>query len=143
MSAIVLPIPVTDPTLSRPLSFISTLDRVGSSKSRPSLPPKPYYVPSGSRPSSSVLRPRILRSVLQQPRILACFLRYVRWHDFRSLALTCRACSNVLHHPKLRDAVLSRFVPGYRYCLRHADINTISGIDVQFNDLSHFSEYST
>ena len=152
MSAIVLPIPVTDPTLSRPLSFISTLDIVGSSKSRPSLPPKPYYVPSGSRPStsrlslsvpSSVLRPRILRSVLQEPRILACFLRYVRWHDFRSLALTCRACSNVLHHPKLRDAVLSRFVPGYRYCLRHADINTISGLDVQFSDLSHFSEYST
>jgi hypothetical protein len=87
------------------------------------------------------MRPGSLGSVLQEPRILTRFLRYVRWHDFQSLALTCRTCANVLHHPKLRDAVLSRFVPGYRYCLRHGDADTISSIDVEFSDLNHFSEY--
>jgi hypothetical protein len=88
------------------------------------------------------MRPGSLGSVLQEPRILTSFLRYVRWRDFQSLALTCTTCSNVLHHPKLRDAVLSRFVPGYRYCLRHANADTLSSIDVKFSDLSHFSEYS-
>ncbi|KAF8501627.1 hypothetical protein F5888DRAFT_1250675 [Russula emetica] len=144
MSTIVLHIPVADPTRSRPLS---SSEIVGSSKPLPSLPPQPNYEPSGSRPSTSraslevppsVMTPGSLGSVLQEPRILARFLRYVRWHDFQSLALTCRTCSNVLHHPKLRDAVLSRFVPGYRYCLQHADADTISSIDVEFSDLSHF-----
>lgn len=88
------------------------------------------------------VRPGSLSSVFQEHRILARFLRYVRWRDFRSLALTCRACSNVLHNPELRDAVLSRFVPGYRYCVRHADAETVGSIDVKFSDLSHFSEYS-
>ena len=156
MSTIVLPIPIADPTRPRSISSISTSEIVvGSSKplpSLPSLPPQPNYVPSRPKPStsraslavpSSVMRPGSLRSVLQEPRILARLLRYLRWHDFQSLAFTCRACSNVLHHSKLRDAVLSRFVPGYRYCLRHADADEISSsIEVEFSDLGHFSEYS-
>jgi len=152
MSTIVLPIPVADPSRPRPLSSISVSGIAGSSKPLPPLPPRPNHVPSsGSRPSTSraslVVPPSVTRhgslgSVLQEPRILARFLRYVRWHDFQSLALTCKSCSNVLHHPKLRDAVLSRFVPGYRYCLRHADADSISSIDVEFSDLSHFSEFS-
>jgi hypothetical protein len=150
MSAIVLPYPLADPPRSRPLSSISTPK---TTKPLPPLPVQPHYVPAGSGPSTSrpslALAPSAWRpvrrssicSLLQQPRILACFLRHVHWHDFQSLALTCSACRNVLHHPKLRDAVLSRFVPGYRYCLRHADVNTVSSIDVQFGDLSYFSEY--
>ena len=149
MSTIVLPIP----SRSRPLSSISVSGRAGSSKPLPPLPPRPHHAPSsGSRPSTSraslvlvppsVMRHGSLGSVLQEPRILARLLRYVRWHDFQSLALTCKSCSNVLHHPKLRDAVLSRFVPGYRYCLRHADADSISSIDVEFSDLSHFSKFS-
>lgn len=147
MSTIVLTAPVADPTRSRPLSSLSTSEIVGSSKQLPSLPPQPNHVRSGSRRStfrassavpSSIMRPGSLRSVLQEPHILARFLRYVRWHDFQSLALTCRACSNVLHNPKLRDAVLSRFLPGYRYCLQHADADSISRIEVEFSDLSHF-----
>lgn len=158
MSTIVLPITISDPTRSRPLSSISTSEKVpGSSKPLPSLPTRSKYVPSGSRPSSTsraslAVPPSVMRtgrtgslgSVLQEPRILTRLLRYVRWRDFQSLALTCSACSNVLHHPKLRNAVLSRFVPGYRYCLRRADADTIgSTIDVEFSDLSHFSEYSS
>ena len=154
MSTIVLTAPVADPTRSRPISSISTSEIVGTSKPLPSLPTQPNYVPSASKPSTSraslavrpvprsIMRPGSLGSVLQEPRILVRFLRYVQWHDFQSLALTCRTCSNVLHDPKLRDAVLSRFVPGYRYCLRHADADSISSIDVEFSDFSHFSEYS-
>lgn len=151
MSTIVLTVPVADPTRTRPLSSISTSEIVGSSKPLPSLPPQQNYVPSASKPSTSraslaapppAMRLGSLGSVLQEPRILTRFLRYVRWHDFQSLALTCRTCSNVLRDQKLRDAVLSRFVPGYRYCLRHADAFSISSIDVEFSDLSHFSECS-
>jgi hypothetical protein len=88
------------------------------------------------------MTPISLVSVLQEPRILASFLRYVHWDDFQSLALTCTACSNVLQHPKLRDVVLSAFVPSYWYCLRHADVDSPSNIAVLFSNLSRFSEYS-
>ena len=157
MSAIVLPLPVVDPPRSRPLPSVSTSGIVGSSRPLPPLPSQALNVlpaspresrPLASRaslapaPSGSALIRGSLGSVLQVPRILSRFLRYVPWHDFQSLALTCSACSNVLQHPKLRNAVLSRFVPGYRYCLRHADVDTVSTIDVQFSDLSHFSEYN-
>jgi len=90
----------------------------------------------------SLKTPISLVSVLQEPRILANFLRHVHWDGFQSLALTCTTCSNVLQHPKLRDVVLSAFIPGYRYCLRHADVDTPSSITVQFSHLSRFSEYS-
>ncbi|KAI0254944.1 hypothetical protein BJV78DRAFT_1279575 [Lactifluus subvellereus] len=79
-----------------------------------------------------------LVSVLQEPRILANFLRYTLWHDFRSLALTSTACRNVLQHPELRDAVLSAYVPGYQYCLRYADLHPSADIDIQLNDLNDF-----
>lgn len=155
MSAIVLPLPVrvVDPPRSRPLPSVSTSGIVGSLKPLPALPNQAHRAPPKSQPSTSraslapapsgsALTRGSLGSVLQVPRILSRFLRYVPWHDFQSLALTCSACSNVLQHPKLRNAVLSRFVPGYRYCLRHADVGTVSTIDVQFSDLSHFSEYN-
>ena len=148
MSAIVLPPPVTDAPRMHPLPsiLISTPEMAGSSVPLLSPPNQLHYAPSRSGKSTSrtslAMAPSgSLGSVLQEPRILARFLRYLRWHDFQSLALTCRACSDVLHHPKLRDAVLSRFVPGYRYCLRHADVDAVSSIDAQFSDLSHFSEY--
>jgi hypothetical protein len=149
MSAIVHPFAVPNPPRSRPLSSISSSTIVGPSKPLPALPIQPHHVPAGAGPSMSraslapapsALRRGSLGSVLQQPRILARFLRFVHWRDFQSLALTCRACCSVLHYPKLRHVVLSRFVPGYRYCLSHADVNTVSSIDVQFSDLIHFSE---
>ncbi|KAI0300902.1 hypothetical protein BC826DRAFT_1160985, partial [Russula brevipes] len=73
-------------------------------------------------------------------RILANFLRYVHWPDFQSLALTCTTCRNVLHHPELRDAVLSAYVPGYQCCRRYADADVVSSkhVDIQFIDLIHF-----
>ncbi|KAI0001408.1 hypothetical protein BJV74DRAFT_882370 [Russula compacta] len=149
MSAIVLPFPGADPSRSHPLPSIPNPQVVGSSEPLPSLPNQSLYDapesgPSTSRPSlaspscmsSSTHLP--LSSVLQEPRILVTFLRYVRWRDFQSLFLTCTTCSSVLQHPKLRDAVLSAFVPGYRYCLRHADVDIPRNIDVQLSDLSHF-----
>lgn len=148
MSAIVLPPPVTDAPRMHPLPsiLISTPEMAGSSVPLLSPPNQLHHAPPRSgkstfRTSLAMAPSGSLGSVLQGPRILARFLRYLRWHDFQSLALTCRACSDVLHHPKLRDAVLSRFVPGYRYCLRHADVDAVSSIDAQFSDLSHFSEY--
>jgi hypothetical protein len=90
------------------------------------------YMPASTRLS--------LVSVFQEPRILNNFLRYVRWHDFRSLALTCIACRNVLQHPNLRNVVLSAFVPGYQYCLRYADLDPSADIDIQLNDLNDFGE---
>ncbi|KAI9511852.1 hypothetical protein F5148DRAFT_1280399 [Russula earlei] len=146
MSAIVLPFPVDDPSRSSPLPSIENSHLIGSSKSLPELPDESLYDAAGylafttlealspSPPGISIS----IVSALQEPRILANFLRYVRWHDFYSLALTCTACSNVLEHPELRDVVLSAFVPGYRDCLCIADLYTSRVINFQLRDLSHF-----
>lgn len=155
MSAIFLPFPAADPGPSRshPLPSIPNPQIVGSSEPLPLLPNESLY--DAPEPGLSTSRPSLaspscmssssrlpLSSVLQEPRVLATFLRYVRWHDFQSLAQTCMTCSSVLQHPKLRVLVLSAFVPGYRYCLRHADVNMLRNIDIHFSDLSHFSEQS-
>ena len=153
MSTVVLTCPFADPPPSRPLPSIPVSQLLGPSKPLPLLPKQarhaaPKLKPSTLRPSSasltrmSTMVPISLVIVLQQPRILTTFLRYVHWDDFQSLALTCPTCSNVLQHPKLRDVVLSAFVPGYSYCLRHADVGTPTSITLQFSDLDHFSEYS-
>jgi hypothetical protein len=83
--------------------------------------------------------PDPLSKALHEPRVLTKFLRYLQWHDFWSLAMTCTSYRNLLHHPTLRDVVLSAFVPGHQYCLRHADLSTAGDIEVRFSDLSYFS----
>lgn len=153
MPTLVLPCPVANPSSSNPFQSIPMSQLLGSSKPLPLLPThkrRHATAPiSRPRPSSTYLSPMFtwtpvsLVSVLQEPRILANFLRYVRWDDFQSLVQTCAAYSHVLQHPNLRDVVLSAYVPGYSYCLHHADIDTRRSIAVQFSDLNHFSEYST
>ena len=153
MPAIVLSPSVNNAPRSAPLHSIESARLARSSKPLP-LPPREYLYaataprPSTSRPSlpptSSVRGSRVsLVSVLQEPRILATFFRYVHWHDFHSLALTCTTCSNVLQHPELRDVVLLAFVPGYRDCLRFADPNALSDINIQLelDDFRDFSEH--
>ena len=83
--------------------------------------------------------PALLSRVLQEPRVLTKFLRYLQWHDFRSLAMTCTFSRSLLQHPKLRDVVLSAFVPGYQYCLRSADLRAAGDVELQLSDLSCFS----
>jgi len=153
MSAVVLTCPLADRPSSRPLPSIPTSQLFASqaSKARPLLQNHYHHAtsksgPSTSRSSSAPLSgmyrytsSRVaLGSLLQEPRILANFLRYVHWDDFHSLALTCTACINVLERPKLRDVILSAFVPGYSYCLRHADVDILPSIVIQFSDLGNF-----
>ena len=83
--------------------------------------------------------PTHLSRALQEPRVLTNFLRYLQWYDFQSLGMTCTSCRNFLQHPKLRDVVLSAFVPGYQYCLRHADLGAARDVEIQFSDLNCFS----
>ncbi len=154
MSAIVLS-PLDDRRASRPLPPIPNSHGAGSSKGLPfplsSAPSLNHaFHPGVSTLGSSyafssyisympVPAPTPLSRALQEPRVLTHFLRYLQWHDFRSLAMTCTSCRNILQHPKLRDVVLSAFVPGYQYCLRHADLSASGDIEVQFSDLSYFS----
>jgi hypothetical protein len=125
---------------SKPLLMLSTHKpphaAAPKSRSSTSRPPSAYR-----RSSMFDWTPISLASLLRDPRILANFLRYLHWDDFHSLFLTCAAYSHLLRHPNLRDVVLSVYVPGYSYCLRHTDIHARTSITVQFSDLSQFSEY--
>jgi hypothetical protein len=42
-----------------------------------------------SHTSHACSDPTPLSIALQEPRVLTKFLRYLQWHDFRSLAMTC------------------------------------------------------
>ncbi|KAH9002995.1 hypothetical protein EDB86DRAFT_103950 [Lactarius hatsudake] len=152
MPTIVLP-PLDDRRASRPLPPIPNSHGARSSKvpfllsSAPSLDHAPNpgvstlrtsYAHSSHTSYMPAPAPAPLSRALQEPRILTHFLRYLQWHDFRSLAMTHTSCRDLLQHPKLRDVVLSAFVPGYQYCLRHADLSASGDIEVRFSDLSHF-----
>ncbi|KAI0043813.1 hypothetical protein FA95DRAFT_1545863 [Auriscalpium vulgare] len=84
-------------------------------------------------------RPRFsVTNVLQNSAVLHRFLLYAPWEDFRSLAQVSKECMNVFHQPQLKDVVLSRFVPGYSHCLRHADLQAFRVVEVGFLDLDLF-----
>lgn len=139
MSTIVLPPslpPLRDRINSRPLPPIPNSHGAGSSKGVSTLG-TPYTF-SSFISHMHVPSPTPLSRALQEPRVLINFLRYLQWHDFRSLAVTCTSCRNLLQRRKLRDVVLSAFVPGYQYCLRHADLRAAGDVEVQFRDLNCF-----
>ncbi|KAI0062266.1 hypothetical protein BV25DRAFT_665226 [Artomyces pyxidatus] len=79
-----------------------------------------------------------LNNLLQKPSILHRFLLYTPWDDFRALAQASKESRNILRHPELKDVVLSRFVPGYSYCLRYADMQSFREVEVGFYHLDLF-----
>ena len=154
MSAIVFP-PQGDRRTSRPVTTLTSIPNwhdAGPSKGLPfPLPSPPSLYHAAPHPGASALNTSYtfssfmpapaatLSRTFQEPRVLTHFLRRLQWHDFWSFTSTCTSFRNMLGHSKLRDAVLSAFVPGYQYCLRHADLSASGDIEVRFSDLNYFS----
>lgn len=153
--ASVAPAPSSLPARAPPLSFKPIVVR-GTQDSLPATPPrvppksarqqeKSKVVESNHRRTRTAsglwrIAPRIyLASVLRKPRIIATFLRYTSWEDFRGLARSSSEYRSLLRHTESKDVVLSHFVPGYRYCLHLADIANFRDVDITFRDLELFS----
>lgn len=92
-------------------------------------------VPSSvSRPS--VRSPSVLLAVLHSPRTLAAFVAFVAWPDLHSLLSTCSSLRTALFaHMPTRDVVLSRFVPGFSFCLAHRDMQFFQDVPITVHDL--------
>ncbi|KAG8744157.1 hypothetical protein FRC10_010726 [Ceratobasidium sp. 414] len=94
------------------------------------------HVRTNSRASSMLFflqRPIVV--ALSQLGVLANLLRYLTWHEFRSLVMTSRAVRAALDVDEHMDVILARFVPGYRYGVRPPN-----QIRVSLDDLETFSE---
>ncbi|KAF8604570.1 hypothetical protein BDV93DRAFT_91515 [Ceratobasidium sp. AG-I] len=92
------------------------------------------HVRTNSRASTVLLsfqRPVII--ALSQVGVLANLLRYLTWHEFRSLVMTSRAVRAELDVEDSMDVILARFVPGYRHGVRPTN-----QIHVSLEDLETF-----
>lgn len=72
---------------------------------------------------------------LKQPHILARLLQFMQWADFYVLLSTCADMRHLWNTRDFRDVVLSHFVPGYSYALRHRDLSKCQDLDISLQDL--------
>lgn len=83
---------------------------------------KMTHVRTPSRSSTLLMmfqRPLIV--ALSQVSVLACLLRHLTWHEFRSLVMTSRAVRDTLDAEDCIEVILARFVPGYRLGARPSE----------------------
>lgn len=134
---------------------------VSSSRRDRPLPPPPVVAPRPRRPPNPQVIPELLSTVaagkrkahsvpstiprdavcqmLGTPTILARLISHMPWSSFHALISTCREHRRIFYKPQLRDAILERYVPGYRLCLGTRDVAEFA-IDIATEDLAVFRE---
>jgi hypothetical protein len=82
-------------------------------------------------------------SLLTEPSLLTKFLPFLHWQDFLAVCQSCRTCRDLFEDTRLKDAILTRYVEGYGYCLRNADPSlrdVTKELKVTVHDLDSFRE---
>jgi hypothetical protein len=72
---------------------------------------------------------------LKQSHILARLLQFIQWPDFYALLSTCVDMKHLWDTRDFRDFILSHFVPGYSFALRHRDLSKYQDLDISLQDL--------
>ncbi|KAJ6609205.1 hypothetical protein B0H10DRAFT_2065038 [Mycena sp. CBHHK59/15] len=96
-------------------------------------------VPCMSTLSSVMLKQATIAPLLsaaKHSRILASLLEQLSWHASWAFLCTCRDARDLFFKPELKDAILSRFVPGYSVCLRISDPLRLQNVPVALADLN-------
>lgn len=112
----------------------------------PPLPPEKY--PKGpTAPHNLYAPPRVFSSrnnpllpILKYPQILAHVLTALEWHDFWALSCSARAYRHLPLSQELKDVILARFVPGYRYCLRNRHLERCQDVEITMHDVDLLRE---
>ncbi|KAI0783652.1 hypothetical protein C8Q75DRAFT_429736 [Abortiporus biennis] len=137
-------IPVAPRGRERPLptppSSFNLEPSPSSASSRAYSPPK-YKASSQplrrTRTHSSYLPSYInVRRILEQPRILATLISHLPWAAFHSLSSVCRDLRLLVTHPDYKDAILSEYVPGYRWALYNREAEQCRDVEIDMHDLS-------
>lgn len=76
-----------------------------------------------------------LLTTLQIPSILAAYASKLDWLDAYPLFITCKTTYNLLQDDQLRNALLSRYVPGYAEALRGHHLNHTQRMTITIYDL--------
>jgi hypothetical protein len=119
------------PKTQRPLPRIPSVKRTESPEPASPLASSPTLAPSTHVRTNS----QSSGMMLSQLSVLSNLLRYLTWHEFRSLVLTSRTVRAALDVEERLDVILARFVPGYGYGARPPH-----QIPVSLEDLETFSE---
>ncbi len=93
-------------------------------------PPFPLMSPTPRRLSS-----RLLLAILHNPSVLASFVAQLDWLDLYPLLCSCKGLYDIFRDLPLRDVVLSRFIQGYGFCLRHRDMLLYQDVPITAYDL--------
>lgn len=86
------------------------------------------------------LNTRILQTALLLPGVLASLIEYLPWVYFYALTCTCRDFRHILRTFELKDIVLSQFVPGYKLCLQHRDMQRFRDVPITISHLDSLRE---
>lgn len=81
--------------------------------------------------------------ITERPNILASLLSYIDFPEFHALCCTSKAMRQLLDERSARDAVLSRFVPGYSLGAADFGQSLENDIFVELRDLEALSEWSS
>ncbi|KAG2111368.1 hypothetical protein BD769DRAFT_1493886 [Suillus cothurnatus] len=135
------PISMNPPILSDRDRALPSIPRELSRKSY-RIPPRqsPTYPNDSLRPAR---RPSLVHRPPQPASPLAKSLAwrrmhraaFIQWADFYVLLSTCADMRLLWDTRDFRDVVLSHFVPGYSYALRHRDFSKYQDLDISLQDL--------
>ncbi|KAK7033227.1 MIF4G/MA4-domain-containing protein [Favolaschia claudopus] len=101
----------------------------------PSLRPQPSTRPTATRLTPYTRSPMLLNAIRHR-QILASLLAHLSWQAYWSLCSTSRDFRDLFLFADLRNAILSRFVPGYSACLRISDPIRLQHVPVTLDDLN-------
>lgn len=92
--------------------------------------------PSRSRSHPSSPMQRLLQAVLHTASILASLVAHLDWIELYPLLCSCKGLYDIIQDLPLRDVVLSRFLQGYAFCLRHRDMLLYQDVPITTHDLN-------
>lgn len=117
----------TSPSYSRKRlsSFVSSVDARSRSPTLSSFAPQPKF---------------LQRIFIKCPQALASLLENLPWVDFHALTCTSRDFRNILRNTEVKDVVLARYVPGYRWCVENCDMQNFRDVSTTITQLDLLCE---
>ena len=78
-------------------------------------------------------------SLLKDHCVLSNCLSFLHWTDFQTLTRTCRDLRYLMRDLQLRDTILAKFVPGFKYALENRETHRFRDVPVTLHHLELFS----
>lgn len=85
--------------------------------------------------------PSAFVTCLKDSRVLSVCLSYIPWADFHILTRTCRDLRHLMRNPRLREVILGKYVPGFKYALENREMERFREVPVTLHHLELLSAF--